>query len=662
MLNIFISGKNSAFKGLFAAGFTFLLFSTSAWAITDVDHDSMDDGWETANGLNVGINDSALDPDADNFSNLAEYRNSSDPQDDASVPPQLGNYFESFEGPAPLFWFSPGNSTGYDWVWNTDHATDGVASLVVVHEGSPEPYSSEEFIVAAVVNVADSFLKFNMKFDTPYATYCAGDWPVCGNGLKDEFVLRIDGETVLQVAHGEQLDWTAFEGYFLSAGEHLIEFVVREAWWDPSNEYLSATEDTFYWLDAVSIEEVDPADLSDTDRDGLSDYDEQLLHFTAVHDWDTDGDRMSDGYEIANGLNPHVLDAHFDSDGDSFINSMEFNAGTQASDAASQPPALTDFAEDFGVFALDPLPVPWFFPDERTYLGVTRQVEEISSAWTWSLAADLPVAVTGGAALEYAPHGNPTGNYEIPYDGEIGVVLNMAAPAIIYFDMLETVVDGCTYGGSIDRHSNANGVLKWGQYLQHTPEGVAFGYLRVGAQRAKIVPRPNSAPEQNCVLDKVYTVPDTSPDSDGDNLSDAFENAAGTDPLNPDTDGDGLDDWYEANIQTSPLHADSDTDGLPDGYEVSYGLNPTYRLDSSFDLDGDGQFNFLEYLYGTEPDDPSSKPPLPQYVDGTVESFEPFFDDRSWQETNNWNLSQEAAADGNYAYRTWPGGSYRLSL
>jgi hypothetical protein len=44
----------------------------------------MDDNWERAHGLNVGVNDSAGDPDADGLSNVDEFTRNTDPQDSDS--------------------------------------------------------------------------------------------------------------------------------------------------------------------------------------------------------------------------------------------------------------------------------------------------------------------------------------------------------------------------------------------------------------------------------------------------------------------------------------------------------------------------------------------------------------------------------------------------
>ncbi len=70
-------------------------------------------------------------------------------------------------------------------------------------------------------------------------------------------------------------------------------------------------------------------------------------------------------------------------------------------------------------------------------------------------------------------------------------------------------------------------------------------------------------------------------DADGDGLTNDVEATIGTDPNNEDTDGDGLSDAYE-NGYTDPLNPDTDGDAVTDGEE--------------------------ELIYGTDPNDPSSGP------------------------------------------------------
>ena len=88
------------------------------------------------------------------------------------------------------------------------------------------------------------------------------------------------------------------------------------------------------------------------------------------------------------------------------------------------------------------------------------------------------------------------------------------------------------------------------------------------------------------------------PDSDGDGLSDTFEEAIGTDPNDSDTDGDGLSDFAEVNY-----------DGDDQDYNpFSVDANPTGTdLNAlSRDTDGDGINDLTESsLANSDPLDPS---------------------------------------------------------
>lgn len=85
------------------------------------------------------------------------------------------------------------------------------------------------------------------------------------------------------------------------------------------------------------------------------------------------------------------------------------------------------------------------------------------------------------------------------------------------------------------------------------------------------------------------------PDSDGDGLSDRFEEVVlRTDPLDRDTDDDGLNDKREKDFGSDPTDADSDDDGVRDGREVTIGTSPF--LD---DTDGDGTKDEAEIIAGT---------------------------------------------------------------
>ncbi|MDO3722404.1 hypothetical protein QVZ43_11785 [Marinobacter sp. chi1] len=95
------------------------------------------------------------------------------------------------------------------------------------------------------------------------------------------------------------------------------------------------------WEVQYGFDPVDPSDATlDSDGDGLSNLDE-FLALTSPISLDTDGDGISDGYEVENGLNPTADDAAEDSDGDGFTNEQEFAAGTNPNDGTSLPDANT---------------------------------------------------------------------------------------------------------------------------------------------------------------------------------------------------------------------------------------------------------------------------------------------------------------------------------
>lgn len=115
-----------------------------------------------------------------------------------------------------------------------------------------------------------------------------------------------------------------------------------------------------------------------------------------------------------------------------------------------------------------------------------------------------------------------------------------------------------------------------------------------------------------------FHYPITSPDSDGDGVSDAIEVTENTDPYAVDSDSDGLTDGEETHVYgTDPNnayslssqfidwylvdHTDSDGGGVPDRIEQYQGMNPWDANDDTHgDLDGDGVTNAESYAQGID--------------------------------------------------------------
>jgi hypothetical protein len=105
----------------------------------------------------------------------------------------------------------------------------------------------------------------------------------------------------------------------------------------------------------------------------------------------------------------------------------------------------------------------------------------------------------------------------------------------------------------------------------------------------------------------------SSPDTDGDGLSDWFEDhfRADFDPVvfnvwdqgtdgAADDDHDGLNNFEEAHLGTNPKSADTDKDGIPDDIELYLGTDPLTK-DAQGDPDGDFVPTLSEVLEHTDP-------------------------------------------------------------
>lgn len=138
---------------------------------------------------------------------------------------------------------------------------------------------------------------------------------------------------------------------------------------------------------------------------------------------------------------------------------------------------------------------------------------------------------------------------------------------------------------------------------------LAFGDRQRGAPatRAALTATAIAAADLQTIVAATATIdaatrmaitPTTTADSDNDGLSDAQEQALGTDPDNPDTDGDGLLDGPEVlEHGCDPLRRDTDSDFLNDWDEVN-----VYRTDcNNPDTDGDGIPDGQEVIQGTDP-------------------------------------------------------------
>ncbi len=326
-------------------------------------------------------------------------------------------------------------------------------------------------------------------------------------------------------------------------------------------------------MDGTEVHGANPTDPldGDTDDDGLGDGVEDADHDggldpgeTDPNDADTDGGGVEDGVEVnVHGTDPldPCDDLGGDCDGDGLSNEVEVQIGTDPTDPDSDDDGVDDGVEVFN--GSDPL------DDDSDDDGLLDGTED----------ADGDGIVDPG---ETDPNNVDSDGDGIQDGTESGLVAPEGGdtdPAIFVPD----ADGGATVTDPTDPDTDGGG----------TPDGVEDGDHDGAYEPAQDECDPtNPADDGNCV------------DSDGDGLSDAYEDANGLDPYDDDTDDDGLTDGYEVTNGLDPASADSDNDGLQDGTEM--GLTQPQGNDTDpgvFVPDGDSGVTTTDPLDGDTDDD-----------------------------------------------------------
>ncbi len=267
----------------------------------DDDQDGMADGWEIRHFGSTATHDSSSgDSDGDSSTNIEEYDNGTDPSSDLGTDTDgdgLSDDWELVERPSA----NPPKEATDPTKWDSDE--DGLSDAL-----DPQP---------------------NNYADTD------------GDGLSDDW----------EIYYFEGLGTDATvdsDGDGLNNGQEV------------ANRTNPAAQDTDGdgLFDGWEVDKgLDPTDPSgdngsqgDIDADGLSNADEQSLYGTDPTNWDTDGDMMDDGWEVAYGFDPNNAaspggNPTDDADGDGLSNFDEMRWGADPNDTDTDNDWTTDGEE-----------------------------------------------------------------------------------------------------------------------------------------------------------------------------------------------------------------------------------------------------------------------------------------------------------------------------
>ncbi|MCE7743620.1 MAG: S8 family serine peptidase [Candidatus Heimdallarchaeota archaeon] len=291
--------------------------------------------------------------------------------------------------------------------------------------------------------------------------------------------------------------------------------------------------------DEIHFTMTDPLD-EDTDHNGVNDSEEDpdndgltnLLECQANTNpylQDTDGDGLSDGWEIDNNLDPLVNDSANDPDNDGSTNLEECSHGTDPHDSDTDNDGMPDGWEI--TYSLNPLSDDSMSDADGDNLN---NIDEFTSG------ADPTDTDTDNDGLndkqEFLNGCDPTDS-DTDNDG--------------WSDYFEVYTSGTEPDDADTDNDGIADKTEYNWWRNTYGQSSSSAYSKI----------------------KDY-------DTDNDGLSDGWEKNHGVNPLDNDCDNDGLLDGLEVNsYQTDPEDSDSDNDGYDDLYEIINGTDPNDPTD-----------------------------------------------------------------------------------
>ena len=504
----------------------------------DFDYDGLPNEWETEFGLDIFFNDSFIDLDGDQLTNLQEYQLGTSPLEFDSDGDGVMDGAEHF--PTDSRYTIDGDRDGMPVEYEQRFLTsDNFTEDGGFDFDGDQLSNSKEYFQGSHPLLFDTDFDGVDDFQDLYPSDRTKAFDNDGDGLPDiwEILNLLDPFNPFDAD-----DFADFDG------DGSLNREEYERGTDPNN----ADTDGDGWLDGNDAFPLNANYQQDDDLDGLpnqyefnfffldafnpqdagQDFDFDLLtnrqEFELGTDplsWNTDGDAAQDGDDIEP-LNPAYS---FDSDGDGLPDEWEMQFGFD--------PFFRDDLNDFDVDLL------------------TNLEEYVAGTDPWNPDSD------GDGVLDREDHYPTDGNYTrdgdrdtLPMEWEQLYFLNDNNP----YDAIEDN-DG-------DGLNNIEEFLSGGN-----PHG------------------PDISDSDGDGMPDLY---EAQHGLDLFNPNDALI----------DQDGDGLTNLEEFQNGTNPNEFDSDGDGLSDGFEVQYGFDPNSNTgEANIDSDGDGLLNIDEFILGTDP-------------------------------------------------------------
>jgi hypothetical protein len=497
----------------------------------DTDRDGMPDGWEWSFDLNPIDNDADLDTDSDGYdanqngileqneyyTNHDEYINNTDPKYHDSDYDGMWDGWEIYYLNECLKLrlrfsnYNPPGNTDYNFSLNPLDPSDAIEDIDVESRNNVLYIKPD-----GLTNVEEFKNRSNpTKPDTD------------GDNLTDYEELEVYNTNPLYWDSDFDGLWDGWE----------VKYGGADAGLDPSSNDTDS--------------DGTPDGQEDLDLDGKENRLEQLPSIgTSPVLWDTDGDRMPDGWEIDNGRNPRMIDAEFDSDFDLLINIAEYENGTLPDNPDTDSDGLLDGDELVTGFA-----------------GVL-----VNGVYKTTIAGKYRT--------------DPTNN-DTDSDGLL--------------DGEEVVKGGDGY------ITNATNSDSDGDGLDDVAE------LTIGVDGFITNPTNEDTDNDRLTdreeIDNVYgynTLP-TKGDTDGDGLKDGDEvltdflpfkaGLDNTDPTKLDTDGDGMDDGWEWEFGYAERN-----DTIIKNYDLRFGTNYIVQLQNNMSILGLWLVNPLKIDGDEDPD------------------------------------------------------------